>query len=89
MDREFDTKISGIPCICRVDHYRPAVPDHWGARMEDAEQGSPEEFDFTILTRRGKPAPWLERKLTDQDRERLAEEWEATVLEHKHSYDGA
>lgn len=84
MDREFDTKVAGIPCICRVDHYRPAVPDRLTGRWEDAEQGSDEEFEFSILDRRGRPAAWLERKLTDKDRERLAEEWEATVLEYKH-----
>lgn len=81
---QFDTKVAGIPCICEVTAYRPAVPDRISGRWEDAEQGSDSEFEFNILDRRGRRAPWLERKLTDKDHERLEEEWEATVLEHKH-----
>lgn len=29
------------------------------------------EVEFDVLDRRGRPAPWLERKLTDADRERI------------------
>jgi hypothetical protein len=34
------------------------------------------ECEFDILDRRGRPAPWLERKATDADRERITEEIE-------------
>jgi len=44
----FQTKVSGIPCQCKVD-YTP--PDIRG-------------FEFRILDRKGYLAPWLERKVT-------------------------
>lgn len=71
----FNTKVHGIPCQCEVTHYIPykpadlsGHPDRWSA----PEGG---EFEFNILTTKGKPAPWLERYLTDQDNDRLYQEF--------------
>ena len=32
------------------------------------------EVDFTVCDRRGRPAPWLERKMSDKDTQRIKEE---------------
>ena len=32
------------------------------------------ECEFDILDRRGRPAPWLERKASDEDRQRIEQE---------------
>lgn len=32
------------------------------------------EMDWFVCDRRGRPAPWLERKLTDNDRQRIEDE---------------
>lgn len=84
--KAFDTKISGIPCICEVTHYLPGAPDRVGGRVEDSEPGYASEFEFKILTTKGKSAPWLEHKVTAADIERLEEEWRVTLLEQKHCW---
>lgn len=83
---KFTTKVAGIPCWCEVTHYRPEVPPKLSGAFEDADPGEGQEFEFKILDRKGRHAPWLEKKLTDADIERLAEEYEATVLEDKYDF---
>lgn len=64
-------RVAGIPCLLEVTsyyRYRPANlcghPDRW-------TPPEPEEIEFRVCDRRGRPAPWLERKLTDVDRQTL------------------
>lgn len=80
----FETKINGIPCYCRVDHYAPFVPDKLSGPFWDSEIGSDEEFSYTILDHRYIIAPWLQKQVSDADHERLLEEFHVTRLEHKH-----
>lgn len=62
-----NTKIRGIPCRIKVTRYFVQKPL---GRMAD----SPEDcygytaIDYEVLDRRGRPASWLERKMTDDDR---------------------
>lgn len=72
----FDTRIAGIPCRCSVEYYSPHIPMRvYGTGMGDADPPEEEEFNFQILDRSGRRAEWLETKLTDDDRERLVEEY--------------
>jgi hypothetical protein len=80
----FETKINDIPCYCRVDHYSPGRPDKVSGPMEDAEEGYDEEFSYTILDHRKIKAPWLEKQMTEEDVDRLLEEYHVTRLEFKH-----
>lgn len=76
MTEIFPTTIAGIPCQCRVTHYSPDIPMRiTGSGMGDADPPEPEEFEFEILDRSGRPAPWLESKLTDEDEDRLLAEF--------------
>jgi hypothetical protein len=61
----FETHISGIPCLIQVHSYVPPDPHK--------DQGL--EFDFDVLDRRGRKAPWLARKMTAEDVQRIEEEW--------------
>lgn len=65
----FDTTAAGgIPCRIAVTHYSAAERDtYW-------EPGAPEEVEFEVLDRRGRPAPWLERKLDSKEWRRLEDE---------------
>ena len=68
-------RVAGIPALAGVTSYTPLTqantsaghPDNW----YPAEGG---EVEFDILDRRGRPAPWLERKIDGQARDRLADE---------------
>lgn len=85
---KFDTRIAGIPCQCEVTHYSPGTPMRvYGTGMGDADPPEPEEFEFRILDRRGRVAPWLQKKVTEDDDIRLLEEFHITRLEHKHHYE--
>jgi hypothetical protein len=52
---EIETRVSGIPCRIGVEEW-------------------PSEDDggcWTVLDRRGRPAPWLARKATERDDDRM------------------
>jgi hypothetical protein len=57
--------ICGIPCTLRIDGYEN-VPgrDTWDSA--DDFHGW-EEVEFTVCDQRGRPAPWLERKMSEAD----------------------
>lgn len=71
---KFPFTASGIPCIVHVTAWEPYVeakisgpPDHCYP-----EEGGFGEWE--LLDRRGRPAPWLEQKLTDREYQRIEEE---------------
>ena len=64
-------RIQGIPCLIRViDHgwYSPAVTH---LAPEDCHPADGEAPQFRVYDRRGRRAPWLERKMTDEDIETI------------------
>ena len=71
--REFESTVSGIPCIIRVTAYTD-TPARLIGPWENSYPAE-FEFEFEVLTRKGKPASWLERKLTDSDNDRLVDEF--------------
>jgi hypothetical protein len=76
----FETRVCGIPCIIRVtawDAYAPARVSGPPERCSPAEGGN---GDWEILDRRGRPAPWLEKKLRGDPRE--SERLEQKVFEY-------
>lgn len=78
----FETHVSGIPCLCEVTYYVPYQPMRitgWG--YGDADPPEMEEFEFRILDRKGYPAAWLEAKLTNEDEDRLLNEYIETLEE--------
>ncbi len=71
---EFDTRVCGIPCIVRVTYWEPYLPAKTYGPPENCYPAEGGEGDWEILDTRGRPAPWLERKMTDRDRNLLSEE---------------
>jgi len=73
---EIQTRVAGIPCIAKVTHFYRQAPWRGSAHTcdSDLDYYGYTECEFEILDRRGRPAPWLERKATDADRERITEE---------------
>lgn len=67
------THIAGIPCQVEVTHFfiqKPLGP----SCDSDWDCYGYEEIDFDVLDRKGYPAKWLEKKMTDADRQRIEEE---------------
>jgi hypothetical protein len=61
---DIEIRVSGIPCIARVTGYTPEIKTDFWCRIEHAEPPSDAEIDWELCDRRGRPAPWLERKFS-------------------------
>lgn len=72
----FESRVAGIPCQVEVLTYYPALPMRiTGSGYGDADPPEDEFFEFQLLDRKGYPAPWLEKKLTQDDEARLLSEY--------------
>jgi hypothetical protein len=67
---EIESRVAGIPCIIGVEEYQEGSGDYWCDSDVDYYGYS----EWVVCDRRGRPAPWLERKLTDSDRSRIESE---------------
>jgi hypothetical protein len=75
---EFESRVCGIPCIIRVTDWEAYVPAQTSGPPERCYPSEGGEGHWEILDRKGRPAAWLERKLTGDDRERI----DAEVFNH-------
>ena len=64
-------RIAGIPGIAHIHSYYAARPAQLYGPPERCYPAEDAEIEFTICDRRGRPAPWLEAKLTDKTRDQL------------------
>ena len=81
----FTTRISGIPCQVAVYCTAPPEPMRsWGVAMEDASPAEPGEYEIEVFDRKGYKAPWLARKLSEDDFDRLIEEASAAHFAERH-----
>ncbi len=71
---EFDTRVRGIPCIVRVTYWEPYIPAKISGPPENCYPAEGGEGDWEILDTRGRPAPWLEKKMTPEDHRKLSRE---------------
>ena len=72
---EIEFRVSGIPCIISVDEYY-SQPPHKGSVLScdsDIDWYGDEEIYYSVLDRKGYPAPWLEKKVTDSEDENIKE----------------
>ena len=69
------TTIDGIPCIVVVRIFSLGNSAIMGKFADYSWPPEPPELDIEeVLDRKGYPAPWLERKLTDDDQIRIENE---------------
>jgi len=88
---QFESKVAGIPCIVEIDEYIVGSYSYNAASDVDYHG----TVSFVVCDRRGRYAPWLERKMTPRDESRILseieqyfkgkqDEWEAA----RHDCDG-
>lgn len=82
----FSTKVQGIPCRCKVLAYSPGTAAKLEGPPERCEPAEPPEFEYQLLDRTGHPAPWLQKKVTPADEDRLFEEYQVSQLEERYGY---
>lgn len=75
---EIESRIAGIPCLIGVIHFNSVRGSYSYNAPSDMDYYGYTESEWEVLDRRGRPAAWLERKLTDRERSRIDEE----VFEH-------
>lgn len=59
---DVEIRACGIPCIARVTRHFVKKPDP-SCKDSDMDFMGYTELEYDILDRRGRPAPWLERKV--------------------------
>ena len=61
---EIETTVAGIPCIIGVTEYSSVAGN--SRADSDWDYYGYTECDWQVLDRRGRPAPWLAKKLTSK-----------------------
>ena len=67
------SSIAGIPCQIQID-YAFSQPALGPSADSDWDCYGYTEIEFTVCDRRGRPAPWLARKMSADDKERIEQE---------------
>jgi hypothetical protein len=63
---EIETRVAGIPCIVGVTYFDSVEGSYNYHAASDYDYHGYTECEFDVLDRRGRKAPWLERKLNDK-----------------------
>lgn len=67
------TTVCGIPCQVEVNYYFHKPPDY-NNDASDVDYYGYTDTDFTLYDSKGYKAPWLEKKMTEEDMDKLKEE---------------
>ena len=71
---EIESRVAGIPCLIGVTHFDSVQGSYSYNAASDMDYYGYSESEWDVLDRRGRPASWLERKLTDDERQRIEQE---------------
>lgn len=73
------SKVSGIPCLIDVTHFNKVCGSFSREAASDMDYHGWTDIEFTVCDKRGKPAPWLERKMTDEEYQDICDQIEASI----------
>jgi hypothetical protein len=71
---EIESRVAGIPCLIGVLSFDSVRGSYSYNAPSDMDYYGYTESEWDVLDRRGRPAAWLERKLTDDDHQRIEQE---------------
>lgn len=66
--------VCGIPAVASVTYFSRGAAAIYAADPGESYPAEPAEVAFRVLDRAGRPAPWLEAKLTDDEVHRIEAE---------------
>ena len=69
-----DVNVQGIPCKAEIVSAYYSEPDYSTWASDWDYYGGFDDIEFKIYDRRGRHAPWLERKLTEDDEKRITQQ---------------
>ena len=67
MTTTIQTRLAGIPCQIAVTDFRRVEGSYSYNAPSDADFYGYTDYDYEVLDRRGRPAPWLEKKVSQAD----------------------
>jgi hypothetical protein len=73
---EIETRVAGIPCIIGVIHFECTAGSYDYHAASDWDYHGYTESEWEICDRRGRPAPWLAKKVTDKSEAEIEQEIE-------------
>ena len=71
---EIESRVAGIPCLIGVTHYHSVRGSYSYKAPSDLDYHGYTQSEWDVLDRRGRKAPWLERKMSDKDCTRIEAE---------------
>jgi len=77
IDSDFiESRIAGIPCLIEVTSFLDVKPWKGSAQNcpSDLDYYGYIEIEFTVRDRKGYPADWLQRKMSQADEDRIHDE---------------
>jgi hypothetical protein len=74
MPQRFASRVAGIPCLIEITHYAPGTAAYQRGHPDEWMPEEPAELEFQVCDQRGRLAPWLQRKLTAVDEDRITEQ---------------
>lgn len=70
---EIEHRVAGIPCLIGVIDYDRVEGSYSYNAPSDMDYHGYTECDWEILDRRGRPAPWLARKINAREEDAINE----------------
>ena len=70
---DIKTTVAGIPAVIRVYNFVSVRGSHSYNAPSDMDYHGYTESEWEVCDRRGRPAPWLARKINDEITERIEE----------------
>ena len=71
---KIESRVAGIPCIIGVLSFDSVRGSYSYNAPSDVDYYGYTEVEWEVLDRRGRKAPWLERKLDNTMRDRIEQE---------------
>lgn len=81
---EIESTVSGIPCLIGVTEFSSVQGSYNYNAASDIDYHGYIDCCWEVLDRRGRIAPWLERKLTSGDRVRIDHEIAEAMCEENY-----
>jgi hypothetical protein len=78
---EIESTVAGVPCLIGVTEFSSVRGSYSYHADSDMDYYGYTESEWVVLDQRGRPAAWLERKLTDAERSRIEQEVAETMAE--------
>lgn len=63
---QIESRVAGIPCIIGVTHFESVSGSYSHNAASDWDYHGYTESDWEVCDSRGRPAPWLAKKLTSK-----------------------